>query len=337
MSDLRQDPVTGQWVAISEVRATRPNEFRQVETRHSNIGCPFCPGNESQTPDPVAVYDQSGSITDLDTADWLVRVIPNKFPAIFHSSEQRQQPIGPYVSVVGAGQQEIVVQSARHVVSTSELTPTELAASFLAYQDRVRAMRRTPGIKHVMLFKNCRAEAGASLEHVHSQLIGTPIVSEQLKSRVARADDFYNRERTTIIQKVVDWEREQGERIVADAGSFVAFCPYASRFSDQIWIAPTKPTGDFWESDEATTVALATLTQNCIDRLERALNYPAYNILFHFPPFGDTKASSFQWYLEIVPRQNRIAGYELGTGCWINDTDPIAAANRLKNVPPTPS
>jgi UDPglucose--hexose-1-phosphate uridylyltransferase len=330
MSDLRLDPITGHWVAIAENRFARPYEFQQIETRRPGLACPFCVGNESQTPRAVLALDGAGRDirgTARSDQDWLVRVVPNKYPA-FVEAAVAPAPGGPHQAISIDGVHEVIIESPRHVASLADLNDDELAASFSAYQMRLGELCHRPDLAHAMLFKNCRPEAGASIEHVHSQLVVTPMASAAVSHRQARARDHLQRHGHSLVGELVAWELERGDRVLAVTDNYVAVCPYASRFAYQVWIAPRQPPGPFATLGPQLRDELARLCQHWTARIEELLDYPAYNLLFHFSPFAEAELD--HWYVELFPRLTRPAGLEWGAGWWINTVAPETAASRLR-------
>ena len=328
MSDLRQDPISGQWVVISELRSARPNEFRQVDTRRSDLSCPFCKGFEHSTPTALETI-----CADEGEESWLIRVVPNKYPALVPAEQESEKQAGPYRLVQSSGSQEIIIHSPRHVASLSQLTNPEIEAGMQACQNRLRNYHQQSAIQHVMLFTNCRSEAGASLEHIHSQLVGTPIISPSLQTRLDRACDFFDKHGTTSMHQIVEWEMNESTRLISNGDDWAVFCPFASRFPYQVWIAPRQPIPDFASCDERAASQLGFLIRDVVDRLEQIHDFPAYNVMFHTADNGRTFENQYQWYVEIVPRLTRFAGYELGTGCWINHINPDTAAQQIRQVP----
>ena len=188
MSDLRHDPINDQWVAIAKNRNQRPMEFVPMEKRHQQLLCPFCKGNEEQTPAPIAHYDENGLIQS-EPKTWTVRVVPNKYPSF--SLNGSVDPVsGGESELCGSssdhGVQELIIPSPRHITSISELTEEELKLALQAAQDRIKDLQSRDDVKHAMLFMNCRFAAGASLGHIHLQLIGSPVISSHLQNRVDR-------------------------------------------------------------------------------------------------------------------------------------------------------
>ncbi len=329
MSELRYDPLSGHWVNIAAIRAQRPNEFRHVESRRLDAICPFCAGQESQTPPSILELNASND----QSKPWLVRVVPNKYPAFSPDSKLVREPVGPYTRVAGGGLQEIIIESPRHVTSMSQLTDAELKLSFRAIQLRIQTALENHHIRQVVVFKNCRSEAGASIEHAHSQLVGSPILSEPLAARWQRCVDTYRETGRSLLDSIVQFESKVGLRQIKTCGKFTAFCPYASRFAFQIWIASRSVGGPFEKLELGDLDDVGRLVRSMIDRLERTIDEPPYNCVLHLPPKLAPESSTqemFPWFIEIIPRLGRWAGFELADGGWINDCPPEYAAQKLR-------
>jgi len=336
VSDIRFDPVFNQWVAIARNRHDRPMEFTQLDSLQPQLVCPFCLGNEEETPDALAVYESNG-ITGDDLGEsphWTVRVIPNKYP-IFpprRTTEVRESKtstaINPYQNCDSRGEQEVIVCSPRHVTSISELTDEEVLVSFQAFQERIRRTQETPGIEHAMLFLNCRASAGASLSHIHAQLIGSPLISDQLFNRIARFQEFRKKNDKSLLEACALWEVQQKIRMIYQSEHFYVFCPYASKTPFQVWLVPKHSQQSFSAAPQAMRDELARSCRWLITRIEGLVEHPGYNLLLHQAPF--TLMNEDHWFFEISPRLTRQAGYEWGTHIWVNPVSPETSAKRLK-------
>ncbi|MDG1874793.1 MAG: hypothetical protein P8J27_12840 [Mariniblastus sp.] len=332
MSDLRHDPINDQWIAIARNRINRPMEFVPVEQIRRQIICPFCKGNEEETPAAIATYGVRGLLNDkAELADWIVRVIPNKYPS-YSSSESEPEVRHPLETGIHCsnqmnGVQELVIPSPRHVSSLSELTAVEISKTVQACQDRVAALRLMAGIEHAMLFMNCRHAAGASLGHIHLQLIGSPIASRHLQERVDR--DAANRKEhgCSLIESLMNWEIKQGERVIALTENFCVVCPFASRFAFQARIIPRQSDLSFLDLNSAMCRELGNHCKSLVERLESQVDHPAYNLLLQLDPF---QAPHSNWYFELMPRLTRSAGFEIGTDIWVNPVSPEVAARRLR-------
>jgi UDPglucose--hexose-1-phosphate uridylyltransferase len=310
-------------------------EFLPLETQQQQLLCPFCIGNEEETPPAKAVYRSDGTRVESneDNVDWLVRVVPNKYPMFDRSTgttDQRKLATdrGPYHALELNGVQEVIVCSPRHVTSISELRDDELEISFQAMQDRVAVLQAKPEILHGMLFLNCRSSAGASLSHIHAQLIGSPLISEELMARVARNRASLNQTGVSLIERTARWEAEQRVRMIYQSEHFDVFCPFASRFPFQIWLVPKHSQASFASCPKAMLVELAKSCRWLISSIEVFVDQPGYNFLLHQAPHA--AAHEDHWYFEILPRLTRQAGFEWGTNIWVNPVSPETAARRLR-------
>jgi UDPglucose--hexose-1-phosphate uridylyltransferase len=328
MADLRFDPVSGVWVAIAQHRNQRPVELTMVDHKTQQLVCPFCAGNEDQTPEAIAEYDagENRMAAGDGPRNWQVRVIPNKYPSLAVATANPD--CGPYDCWSQDGVQELVIPTPRHVASLSELTEAESQLCWLACQQRVAVFRDDPRVEHITVFMNCRSAAGATLEHIHWQVIGSPLLNEDLLQRNRRNDQCMEQRGETVIGQLLAWEMEQSLRIVAETPGFVMVCPYASRFSYQVWIIPRSSDAVFERSSEASNRQLGKLCSQYVKKLEQIMLNPAYNLLVHLAP--NRHQENEHWMVEIFPRTNQIAGYELGTGFWINPVSPETAASQLR-------
>lgn len=319
--------MTHQWVSIAKNRRNRPVEFVPAEQIRHQIICPFCAGNEDETPPAIATYDKH--LQELDGSDeetpWNVRVVPNKYPAF--EADPGASSSGPYSGSSLAGTQELIIPTSRHVASVGELEFEEVKRAFQVARQRVDTLRQEKDIKHAMLFLNCRMEAGASIEHVHFQLMGLPAVSSQLVRRQEIASSYYKDNHQTLLSRIVEWEGSQGTRLIRSSKNFTMFCPYASRLPLTVWIAANDQPEPFAECGNLLD-ELAELCLDAVQRIESLLDRPAYNLLLHQAPFENDGPD--HWYLEIFPRMTRLAGLEWGTDLWVNPVSPESAAKRLR-------
>ena len=328
MSEIRRDSIVDRWVIFARNRAERPNEYAAPPaSRSGKKVCPFCEGNEHLTPHEIAAYRTEDSAAEQ--RGWRVRVIPNKFPAVVcDSPADTADPAAGLTA--GYGVHEVIVESPRHLLSTTELSDGELAEVLLIYGDRLRSIRQNPRIRHALVFKNVGPGAGASIEHTHSQLVGLPLVPATVAQELDAALTHYRQHGRCIFCDLVKQELAAESRMVFETESFVAFCPYAARFPLETWILPKCHASQYEESATAELHDLARVLRRCIDKIERAAGQSQYNYLIHSAPFDTRCQSHYHWHIEIFPRTTTIAGFEWGTGQFINPLPPEDAAKLLR-------
>ncbi len=332
MPEYRQDPLSRRWVIVGSDRGSRPNEFIEDPVRRQPGPCPFCPGHETETPPAVAEYRDGAS------RGWLVRVVPNKFPAVTtdEAACPKCLPLGSDLAeseIPGFGRHEVIIESPRHVASLSELTPAEAEQVLLTYRDRMLALKVEGRYRYVQIFKNVGPGAGASLEHVHSQLVALPGVPEIIATELSSCRDHFAQHGRPLVSDLIAAELAAGERIVAVASHFLAFCPRAARFPYETWVLPRRALPSFEAAQTGELSELSGLLQDVIGRIERAANFPAYNVVLHSQPFDTPADDHYHWHIEIIPRLTKVAGFEWGTGCFINPLPPETAAAQLRASP----
>ncbi len=338
MPEYRQDPLSLRWVIVGSDRAARPQEFVERTDRRSDFGCPFCAGNEEQTPVAVQMYPATNG--RAKSVPWQVRVVPNKYPALTTDADNEfagaetsrpNQNGSLHRQRSGFGQHEVIIESPEHIISLTELSPTNQTLVWQAYQDRLRALRQDGRFTYVQIFKNVGAAAGASLEHTHSQVVALPWTPDDVQKEVDRFAQHRIKTGKSLLTQIIDEELASGERIIAQSPRFVAFCPWASRFPYQVCIAPRQQSPSIEHLEAGELGELATIVGKMIGRIERTLVAPAYNLILHTEPFDIDSHDHYHWHIEIFPRLTKAAGFEWSTGCWLNPHLPEAAAAALRD------
>lgn len=330
MPELRREPVSGRWVIVATERAARPTDFKTSHQIIKNSFCPFCEGNEDKTPPEIMAYRDNGAMPN--TGGWRVRVVPNKYPALQREGEYTKCEEGIYDTMNGIGAHEVIIESPRHIQSLTALDNENVKEVLLCYRDRLVDLKNDKRFVYGLLFKNVGFSAGASLEHSHSQLIVTPIVPPLVANEIANAKAFYQHKGRCLFCDMIQQEIETNKRIVISTDNFVVFAPFASRFPFEIWIIPKKHGSHFENIQGFEAEELAHVLKSALIKLEAALDFPPYNYIIHSAPFNVTESESeyFHWHIEIIPRLTNIAGFEWGTGFYINPTPPEEAAELLR-------
>jgi UDPglucose--hexose-1-phosphate uridylyltransferase len=338
MPELRKDPIVNRWVIIATERAKRPTDFKVPENgQDSPKGCPFCPGHESKTPPEIDAVRPNSS--RRDTEGWLVRVVPNKFPALRIEGEMEKFGVGIYDRMNGIGAHEVIIETTDHFEKIEMQSVDSLFRVFSMYRSRLEDLKKDERFRYILLFKNEGLTAGASLSHPHSQLIATPVTPKRIREELVGAQVYYEYKDRCIFCDIVREELRQKDRIVYENNGFISFCPFASRFPFEIWTLPKKHHPDYDSMGRDEIFAFADAMKVTLGKLVKALNGPHYNYMLHTGPvrwrrrgYWATIESDFHWHVEIIPRLTNTAGFEWGTGFYINPTIPEEAAKFLQEI-----
>ena len=336
MPELRKDPITGRWVIISTERGKRPNDFlrESVSPLPDGKNCPFCPGHEAKTPPEILDYGRSNG--GANTAGWTVRVVPNKFPALGIEGELDREGEGLFDKMNGVGAHEVIVETPDHVATLASLPERAVEDVLWAFRDRMLDLKNDKRFRYVLIFKNHGEAAGASVEHTHSQLIALPIVPRRVREEVDSSWHYYDEKERCIFCDIIRQERDTGERVIGENDHFITLSPYASRFPFEMWLLP-KVHGSSYENNQSTMYAsLARMLKDTLMRLDVVLDRPAYNFMIHTSPVGEEINDHYHWHIEIIPKLTKVAGFEWGTGFYINPTPPEESARFLREAKITP-
>lgn len=331
MPELRRDPITGRWVIISTDRARRPSDFirESVEIRGSR-NCPFCPGAEGKTPPEILAYGRSNG--SRDTPGWSLRVVSNKFPALGIEGNLDREGEGLFDRMSGIGAHEVIIESPDHHATLATLPEKAIEEMLWAYRDRALDLKNDRRFRYILLFKNHGEAAGATQEHTHSQLIALPIVPKRVREEFDSAKHYYDEKERCIFCDIIRQEIETETRVILNDGHFVALAPYAPRFPFETWILPRRHSSAFENMPTPAYGQLARNLRDFLSRVDSALNCPAYNYVIHTSPVGEEMNDHYHWHIEVMPKLTRVAGFEWGTGFYINPTPPEESARFLRDA-----
>ncbi|MDI6861721.1 MAG: galactose-1-phosphate uridylyltransferase [Caldisericia bacterium] len=332
MPELRKDPVIGRWVIIATERSLRPNDYKiESEEKNKDLSkCPFEEGNESLTPPEILSYRKPN--TNKNGPGWWVRVVPNKFPALRIEGELDKRGVGMYDMMNGIGAHEVVIETPNHFEEIAFMPETQIQEIIWAWRDRVLDLKKDKRFKYILIFKNKGAQAGASLEHPHSQIIALPIVPIRVQQELNGAKEYFNFKDRCVFCDMVQQELEDRERLVEENHEFISIVPFAARFPFELWILPKKHSSDFIEVSKADVVSLSIVLKRSLLRLKNLLNDPPYNLIIHTSPLDQYNLPHYHWHIEIMPRLTKVAGFEWGTGFYINPTKPEDCAKFLREL-----
>ncbi len=330
MPELRKDPIVGRWVIISTERGKRPSEFEFVKPPSKSGFCPFCPGNEGKTPSEVLAYRKSGG--GPNTPGWHIRVVPNKYPALTVEGEINREGDGVYDKMNGVGAHEVIIETPEHKDTLSALPPNVFEEVLWAYRDRIIDLKKDGRLRYILIFKNHGEAAGATLEHSHSQLIALPIIPKRVAEELDGALEYYNFKERCIYCDIVRQEIMQGTRVVTENRDFIAVTPYAPKSPFEIWVLPKSHESSFENCQKHHYESLSLLFSDVLRRMDKVLNYPPYNFILHASPIKNGAVQYYHWHFEIMPKLTKVAGFEWGSGFYINPTTPEEAARFLRDA-----
>lgn len=328
MADLRMDPTTGNWIIVGKTGGW-DNSFHQPEE------CPFCPGKEEINPPPITTINDS-------QGNWLVRVLPDKFPVFIIEEELGSEGDGVYDKMHNFGAHEIIIENPKHGSSLSSLELNEITQVISVYRDRISDLKNDRRLRYILIFKNQGVAAGSQINHVHSHLIGTPVIPQRIDLELKSARKHYNFKERCLFCDIIRQENEQGLRVVDSNEEFIALCPFAPRFPYETWILPLKHFSSFQNhlSSKDTVIAFATLLKTTLQRIEAFT--PAYHVVLHISPNEKSPflagkdwkflPHGFHWHLEILPRISNIARFKREEEFFTNPLTPEEATQQLKAV-----
>jgi UDPglucose--hexose-1-phosphate uridylyltransferase len=332
MPELRKDPIVGRWVIIATERTKRPQDFHARSEVRRGV-CPFCPGQESMTPPELLAHRPSdGPGARANAPGWRLRAFPNKFPALRVEGVLERAGDGMYDLMSGVGAHEVIVETPDHTRGFSELSEQEIVGVLTAWRDRMLDLRRDTRLKYVMIFKNHGTAAGASLDHPHSQLIATPVVPITVAEEMKGAKKYWRVKERCVFCDIVRQELKERSRLVYENGGFLALEPYAPKFPFETWVLPRQHRTRFEHTSDEDFGLLANALKTALHKLNVALDDPPYNFILHTTPFGEDDPPHYHWHIEIMPTLIQVAGFEWGSGFYINPTPPEDAARFLREI-----
>lgn len=330
MPELRKDPVIGRWVIISTERGKRPSDFENdAEVR--DIGfCPFCTGQEDKTPPEIIAYREPGS--KKDSPGWWLRVVPNKFPILQVEGALNRAGEGMYDKMNGVGAHEVIIETPAHHKEIFALENEKVEDIIWVYRDRILDLKKDIRLQYILIFKNRGIAAGASLSHPHSQLIATPIVPKRVNEELRGAKSYYDYKERCVFCDMVKQEINTQERLVVENEDFIVFEPFAPRFPFETWILPKIHDCSFEDIQKKKVVNLARALKEILGRLNTALDNPPFNYIIHNAPLNASNLPYYHWHIEIIPKLTKVAGFEWGTGFYVNPTPPEEATKFLRET-----
>jgi len=339
-NEVRKDYLLDRWVVIATGRGRRPTDFAKQQAQPVKAGvCPMCPGNEHMTPPAFLVYlrsdkrvKKSEDKDDQRHKDWLIRAIPNLYPAFSRPQGKvdSKQVCKSRNLAMAVGHHEVLVESPIHDEHPANARITQLVLVINAYVDRLRQLSAKPYVQYVSIFRNHGLEAGASLSHAHSQIIATPFVPTIVKEEMKAAKKFWKEKKKCAFCDIIEKE-SKGPRLILENSKFAVFTPYASVNPMEFWMFPKNHQTSLLDVREDEAETFAETLKECLGRLKCLVNDPPYNFGFHMTMNKET-SDYYHWHLEVYPKLATWAGFEKSTGVYINTMTPETAAESLREA-----
>ena len=327
MSELRKDPVINRWVITLDDKTFTPHPDSEFINglSENEPACPFCPGNEDKTPHTITEKkDSSGA--------WSIRVIPNNNPYLKVETPLQRKSIGIFDYVTGMGANEVIIETPKHNLDIDTMPLNAVADVIKTYADRINDLKNDTRLEYVLIFKNRGKRAGGHIEHAHSQLMALPVIPKKVQEEVDSAEAYFKLKKHCVYCDLVANEIQMKDRVVVENASFLCVTPFASRLPFEMWIIPKRHDSHFGNINNDEIQGLSEILKDSLRRMNKALSFPAYNYIIHTSPQKAGSLEHYHWHVEIVPRIKSLAGFEWGSGFYINPTLPEETAGYLRSL-----
>ncbi len=332
---MRKDYILDRWVVIAAQRKRRPTDFAKPKEQRASSTCPFCPGNEHVTPPASLVYlENEGRIVSEKDSNgfrhkgWLVRCVPNLYPAFAPpgEGEAKIENSGWFKAAEALGHHEVIIESPRHDEHPGAARVSQLVHVIHAYQDRLRAFESKKYVRHILIFRNHGADAGASLSHAHTQIVAMPTIPRTVGEELERSREYFDKNGGCIFCGIIEKEAKS-PRFIWENEGFIVFAPWASVHPFEFWVFPKRHQSTILDMTESEVTGLARTLRGCFGGLKSLIADPSYNFGFHMVP-----DSRYHWHIEVYPRLAIWAGLEKSSGMFINIESPEEAALSLREA-----
>ncbi len=314
MNEIRRHYFLDRWVIVSTGRSKRPEDFEIKEVHIQHGRCPFCPENLSSP-----ILYRVGE-------PWRIAVIANKFPAL-----DPDEPLSGrerfFHSRGGFGFHEVIIDHPEHL-RFDQLTEEHLVELLGVYAQRTKTHMADKRIKYVSIFRNDGAASGASIAHIHSQLIALPVVPGTIYKERAKIDEYTHLFGECPFETIIREEGEEGSRVLMENNGFFALAPFASIFPGETWIIAKRHVRSLPELRREELEDLAAILRATVGAIFRLFPGVPYNLAVHQAPRG----RDFHFHIEIYPRLSEFGGFELGNDMYINVLSPERYAAEFRRV-----
>ncbi|MBI3378505.1 MAG: galactose-1-phosphate uridylyltransferase [Nitrospirae bacterium] len=336
MHELRKDPLMNRWVAVMS-DSMAPGEYNLQEEKAKESECILCSGREKETTPEITAIRGNGSLPN--EPGWLARVIPSFKPILHVEGDLGRRGVGMYDRMNSIGANEIIIETPEHNKADGDIGFEQMIRVVSLYKERIADLEKDLRLRYVLIYKNSGREAGAVYSHPHSQIIAMPIIPRRIKEELDGAKQYYSYKDRCIFCDIIREELRYGQRVIFETKKFIAFCPYAQRFSFEFCIMPKRHSCAFQEINSEEMEDLGLMLSAMMKKLGTILKNPPYNYVMHTAPnmiprrnHWHTLGEDFHWHIEVMPRLTRVSGFEWGSGFYVITTSPEDAAKYLREA-----
>lgn len=336
MHELRKDPLMSRWVAVLS-DSKSPEEYNLLAEEVRESDCRFCSGREGETPPEIAAIRKDGAYHNRP--GWWVRVIPSTKPILQVEGDLGRKGVGMYDKMNSIGANEILIETPEHNKKPEDMGFEQMVRIVTLYRDRIADLEKDPRMRYVLIYKNSGKEAGAIYSHPHSQIIATPIIPKRVKEELDGAKQYFAYKERCIFCDIMREELRYEQRIIFETKNFIAFCPYAQRFSFEFWMMPKRHFCAFQDIHPDEIEDFGLILSSVMKKLGTIFKNPPYNYIIHTAPnrmprrnHWHTLGEDFHWHMEVMPRLTRVSGFEWGSGFYVVSTSPEDAARYLREA-----
>ncbi|MEK7308623.1 MAG: galactose-1-phosphate uridylyltransferase [Nitrospirota bacterium] len=328
MPELRKDPIVERWVIISVERGKRPTDFGiRVSAKKAGF-CAFCSGNEHTTPPEILAFRPDGS--KPNSPGWTLRVVSNKFPALSPDGQLNRTGEGIFDKMNGVGAHEVIIETPDHNLTLSTMPLKSVEDMLWAFYYRITELKKDNRFRYALIFKNEGETAGASLEHSHSQIIALPIVPKIVHEEISNSKQYFDYKERCIFCDIIRQELADRTRVISENAHYISLAPFAPMSPFETWILPKYHESGF--APDGKFPLLAQILQQTLKQIDKVLNLPPYNMMIHISPFQNELNEYYHWHIEIKPQLTKVAGFEWGSGFYINPVPPEDAAKFMQEA-----
>ena len=330
MNEIRQNKATKQWVIYAPARRKRPHDLQKPDSDRKHLPvldkeCPFCPGNEQMISKIVM------EIPSPEQNCWQNRVILNKFPALTADVDTNRSAQGIYLAMPAYGQHEVIIESPSHNLDIAQMSIAEVGILIETYHKRYVNIMKAHENMMTLIFRNHGTQAGASLNHPHSQVIVTGMVPHHVRWKEEEAQRYFDEWGRCVYCDILAFEMQDRQRVILENQSIVAFIPFAAEVPFEVWIVPKRHQADFGQISNEEKSDLAQALHDILALLHTKLQDPDYNYVINTAARYKAYEPQLHWYLQIWPRLTSQSGFEIGSGMTINPSIPEEDAKFLNS------